>query len=101
MAGEHHGQDPSFFRFLEWAYQASVHGVGRTGTAQDMARTYLARHGNDPHRAARALIRWQNTKAATAGFISGLGPARQCRGRAVCAGAHDYRHRRHGRPRYP
>ncbi|GCE78978.1 EcsC family protein [Komagataeibacter oboediens] len=73
MAGEHHGQDPSFLRFLEWAYQASVHGVGKTGTAQDMARTYLARHGNDPHRAARALIRWQNTKAATAGFISGLG----------------------------
>lgn len=73
MAGLHGSLDPTLTRFIDWAYQASVAGVGTIGPAEDMARAWLARHGDDPHRAARALVRRQNTKAATAGFISGLG----------------------------
>ncbi|WP_231289870.1 EcsC family protein [Komagataeibacter europaeus] len=73
MAGSHDSPDPSLTRFIDWAYQASVAGVGRAGSAEDVARACLARNGGDTLRAARALIRRQNAKAATAGFISGLG----------------------------
>ncbi|GBQ57725.1 EcsC family protein [Komagataeibacter swingsii] len=73
MAGLHDRLDPALTRFIDWAYQASVVGVGKAGSAQDMARACLASKGGDPLRAARALVRRQNTKAATAGFISGLG----------------------------
>ncbi|WP_227000583.1 EcsC family protein [Komagataeibacter diospyri] len=73
MTGLHGSLDPSLARFIDWAYQASVAGMGKTGSAEDMARACLARHGDDPQQAAHALIRRQNLKAATAGFISGLG----------------------------
>lgn len=65
--------ESGFSSFLDRAYQASIDGLGAFGSSEELARTYLARNGGNPRKAANALIRWQNTKAATSGFISGLG----------------------------
>jgi uncharacterized protein (DUF697 family) len=41
-------------------------------SAEDMANDYLKGSGS-LHDKANSLIRWQNTKAATSGFLTGLG----------------------------
>lgn len=57
---------------LEWAYEKAMDGIPGTGTAQEFAEEYLRNNGS-PLDAANSLIRWQNTKAATSGFLTGLG----------------------------
>ena len=56
---------------MEWAYDKSINGVG-FGTAVEMAEDYLSESGNLRDK-IDSLIRWQNTKAGLAGFVSGLG----------------------------
>ncbi|MBM1020230.1 EcsC family protein [Enterobacter sp. A11] len=60
---------------LEWAYDKAVNGnVPGLDNAQQMALSYMAKNGS-PENQANALIRWQNTKAGTSGFVTGLGGA--------------------------
>lgn len=56
---------------MEWAYDKSINGVG-FGTAVEMAEDYLSESGNLRDK-IDSLIRWQDTKAGLAGFVSGLG----------------------------
>lgn len=56
---------------MEWAYDKSINGIG-FGTAVEMAEDYLSESGNLRDK-IDSLIRWQNTKAGSAGFVSGLG----------------------------
>lgn len=58
---------------LDWAYEKSVNGVAGLDSAIDLAESYKKGSGDTPHEMANSLIRWQNTKAATSGFITGLG----------------------------
>ena len=57
---------------VEWAYEKAVNGVPGLDSAQELADSY---HGNGESLIdnANSLIRWQNTKAATSGFLAGLG----------------------------
>lgn len=57
---------------LDWAYDKSVNGVPGLDSAQEMAREYLNGNGTLVEK-VNALIRWQNTKAGTSGFLSGIG----------------------------
>lgn len=59
-------------RFLDWAYDKAVEGFPGVGTVEEMAEGYL-KGGGPIHDRVDALIRWQVTKAATSGFVSGLG----------------------------
>lgn len=57
---------------LDWAYDKAINGVSGLDSAIEIGDSYL----NDNHLkidAADSLIRWQNTKAATSGFLTGLG----------------------------
>lgn len=56
---------------MEWAYDKSINGIG-FGTAIGMAEDYLSETGSLEDK-INSLIRWQNTKAGSAGFVSGLG----------------------------
>lgn len=56
---------------MEWAYDKAISGIG-LGSAIDMANDYLAQSGSLEDK-INALIRWQNTKAGTAGFATGMG----------------------------
>ncbi|MBS0986353.1 hypothetical protein [Acetobacter thailandicus] len=58
---------------LEWGYEKAVSGGGVLGTAQELADEYLHSNGHNLKEAANSLIRWQNTKAATGGFVTNLG----------------------------
>ncbi|MCU1741664.1 MULTISPECIES: EcsC family protein [unclassified Pseudomonas] len=57
---------------LEWAYEKAMDGIPGTGNAQEFADEYRNNNANALD-AANSLIRWQNTKAATSGFLTGLG----------------------------
>jgi uncharacterized protein (DUF697 family) len=58
---------------IDWAYDKAVNGLPGLGTAEELGAEYLTNNGNNPLDAANSLIRWQNTKAATSGFLTGLG----------------------------
>lgn len=57
---------------LDWAYKSAVEGLKGVDSAQTLAVGYLATEGSVRDQVNR-LIRWQNTKAGTTGFITGLG----------------------------
>lgn len=57
---------------LDWAYEKAVIGMPGLDSAIELAEDYMD-EGGAPYEQANSLIRWQNTKAATSGFITGLG----------------------------
>jgi hypothetical protein len=59
---------------LDWSYEKAVGGLPGFDSAQELAESYLKKNQN-PDDAINSLIRWQNAKAATSGFITGLGGA--------------------------
>ena len=59
-------------QMLDWAYEKSLNGIPGTDSAYEMAENFLSKH-DTIDKAIDNLIRWQNTKAATSGFLTGLG----------------------------
>lgn len=57
---------------LDWAYDKAVNGVAGLDSAYDLANDYKKQGGSRTDQ-ANSLIRWQNTKAGTSGFVTGLG----------------------------
>lgn len=57
---------------LDWAYEKAVNGLPRTDTAAELAESYLRKH-DTVEKSIDSLIRWQNAKGATSGFLTGLG----------------------------
>lgn len=57
---------------LDWAYDKALNGVPGLDSAQEIADSYLKEDGSLIDQ-VNSLIRWQNTKAGTSGFINGLG----------------------------
>lgn len=59
-------------RMLDWAYEGALDGIPGMDLAYEMADNFLSKH-DTTNQAIDSLIRWQNTKAATSGFLTGLG----------------------------
>lgn len=57
---------------LEWAYAKAVNGVVGLGSAEELAQEYL-KEGDSLPEQINNLIRWQNAKAGTSGFLTGIG----------------------------
>jgi hypothetical protein len=57
---------------LDWAYDKAINGIPGLDSAEEMAVSYLKGDGTLTDK-VNSLIRWQNTKAGTSGFLSGLG----------------------------
>lgn len=57
---------------LDWAYEKAVNGLPGTDTAAELAENYLSKNPS-VDKAIDSLIRWQNAKGATSGFLTGLG----------------------------
>ena len=57
---------------LDWAYDKAINGVAGLDSAQELAMRYM-KEPTDVMSQANSLIRWQNTKAGTSGFLTGLG----------------------------
>lgn len=59
-------------QILEWGYEKALNGLPGTETAQELAESYLRKHSS-VDKAIDSLIRWQNAKGATSGFLTGVG----------------------------
>ncbi len=59
-------------RLLDWAYDRAVGGLPGSAGVEEMAQSYLRGEGTLSER-VDALIRWHAARAATSGFVSGLG----------------------------
>lgn len=57
---------------LDWAYDKAINGVSGLDSASELAGSYM-KTNSSPVDMANSLIRWQNTKAGTSGFLTGLG----------------------------
>lgn len=57
---------------LNWSYDKAVNGVPGLDSASDLAKDYMKGNGS-LYEKVNSLIRWQNTKAGTSGFLTGLG----------------------------
>jgi len=57
---------------LDWVYDKALNGIPGVGSAYELAESYMDKGGSKKDQVS-ALIRWQNTKAGTYGFITGLG----------------------------
>jgi uncharacterized protein (DUF697 family) len=57
---------------ISWAYATALDGLPGMGTVDDLVTSYL-HEGNTAEDAISSLIAWQVGKAATAGFVTGLG----------------------------
>ncbi|NDV12991.1 EcsC family protein [Crenobacter caeni] len=66
--------EEKIIKALDWTYEKVLNGIPGLDSAEELARSYLKLEG-DLHDKANSLIRWQNTKAGTSGFINGLGGA--------------------------
>ncbi len=56
---------------LDFAYDKAVNGVAGLDSAIELAESY--KNDDHIHEQCNSLIRWQNTKAGTSGFVTGLG----------------------------
>jgi len=56
---------------LDFAYEKAVNGVVGLDSAIELAESY--KNDDHLHEQCNSLIRWQNTKAGTSGFVTGLG----------------------------
>ncbi len=61
-----------FIKALDFAYEKAISGLPGTDTAEDLAKSYLKQEGTLTEK-VNSLIRWQNAKAGSSGFITGLG----------------------------
>ena len=59
---------------LDWTYDKAVQGIPGMGSAIELAEDYMTGSGTTEDK-INSLIRWQNTKAGSAGFVAGLGGA--------------------------
>ncbi len=57
---------------LNWSYEKALTGVGGFESAIILAENYKKNEKSD-YEAVSSLIKWQNTKAGTSGFITGMG----------------------------
>ena len=57
---------------LDWAYSKAVSGFTGVDSAYDLGNSYLQQKGTLEQQ-VDSLIKWQITKAATSGFVTGLG----------------------------
>lgn len=57
---------------LDWAYEKSVNGIGGFDSAEELANSYQGKY-DSTLKQANMLIRFQNTKSAFSGFVTGLG----------------------------
>jgi uncharacterized protein (DUF697 family) len=59
-------------KLLNWGYSRAISGFGGADSAYELANDYLNTKGTLEEQVNR-LIKWQITKSATNGFITGLG----------------------------
>jgi hypothetical protein len=63
---------PGLIKALDWSYEKVLQGIPGLDSAIVIADKFMQMEGS-PVQNANALIRWQNAKAGSSGFITGIG----------------------------
>lgn len=63
----------SIMKALDWSYDKAINGGLGLVTAIELADSYGKDQHSNLNKQIDSLIRWQNTKSATSGFVTGLG----------------------------
>ena len=64
--------EKTILKVLDWAYEQAIAGVPGVDSASELARNFTDQERTLEEQ-VNSLIWWQNAKAATSGFVSGLG----------------------------
>lgn len=65
--------EDSIAKVLDFAYEKAIMGFLNFDSAEELANSYIAKSKNgDKLEIVNSLIRWQNSKSFTSGFIAGL-----------------------------
>src|SRR5690625_6746391 len=64
--------EENVIQVLDWAYDKALNGLPGNPTVYELADSYLTKHPSIED-AINSLIKWQNTKSATSGFVTGVG----------------------------
>jgi len=72
MIGKIKFDEKTIIAVLDYNYDKVINGIKGIDSASELAESYMKKSENQIQN-AKSLIRWQNTKAGTSGFISGLG----------------------------
>ena len=75
MKGYHMSErlsENKIMQVLDWTYEKAIDGIPGFDSASELATSYIIKGGSSKDQ-SNSLIRWQNTKAATSGFLTGLG----------------------------
>lgn len=75
MKGHHMSErlsENKIMQVLDWTYEKAIDGIPGFDSASELATSYIIKGGSSKDQ-SNSLIRWQNTKAATSGFLTGLG----------------------------
>lgn len=64
--------ESKIMKALDWSYEKAVGGVAGLDSAYELADDYM-KISDSKYEQANSLIRWQNTKAGTSGFVTGFG----------------------------
>ncbi len=65
-------RDKTVLKALDYAFDKAINGIGPLDSASKLAKDYISKHKSSDA-AASALVQWQMVKAASSGFVSGLG----------------------------
>ena len=57
---------------MDWAYEKAISGMPGLDSAPQLASSFMDKEGTLREK-ANSLIRWQNAKAGTSGFVTGIG----------------------------
>ena len=64
--------ESAIIKILDWSYDKAINGIPGMGTAEEMAQDYL-KSNNSLEKQINSLIRMQDVKSGTSGFLTGLG----------------------------
>ncbi|CEK30540.1 Uncharacterized protein/domain associated with GTPases [[Clostridium] sordellii] len=64
--------ESKMIQVLDWSYDKAINGLPGMETAEELSNSYLGK-SKSVDEAIDKLIRWQQAKCATSGFLTGLG----------------------------
>ncbi|MGG1514910.1 EcsC family protein [Paenibacillus oryzisoli] len=73
MSSNQEQESNKMLKVLDFCYEKAINGIPKFDSAQEMADDYLSKNNGSVEDAIKSLVRYQNAKAITSGFITGLG----------------------------
>ncbi|CAN7458951.1 EcsC family protein [Paenibacillus sp. LjRoot56] len=73
MSTNQEHESNKMLKVLDFCYEKAINGIPKFDSAVEMAEDYLSKNNGSVEDAIKSLVRYQNAKAITAGFLTGLG----------------------------